>query len=273
MSESLRDLLRVEPGGMVDLAGFATDETPLINGKDEAKDGLDDMEDRLFDLHEMLFAESDRSLLLVLQGMDASGKNGTIKHVVRLVNPAGVRVASFTEPTEEELEHEFLWRIRRELPGPGVLGVFNRSHYEDALVPIAERHDDAQKQIEEIVEFEKELASTGTTVVKVFPHISYDEQRRRFLRRLRRDDKRWKFSESDLETRRRWTDHQSAYGQILSATHTEEAPWFIVPADHKWYRNWAVARILIETMEAMNLAHPQPDLDLEDLRARLEPPL
>lgn len=273
----LRERFRVRPlHGVVNLAGYSTDDTPFIDSKSDAKDALeDDLPERLFDAHELLFAEADRSLLLILQGTDCSGKNGTIKHVVIHMNPAGVRTASFTEPTEEEKEHHFLWRYRRSLPGPGQLGVFDRSHYEDVLEPqVSGRLDDdaIAERIDEINQFEREIVDGGTVIVKCLLHISYDEQRERFLRRLRRDDKRWKFASDDIETRRRWNEYQMAYGDAVVATNTDHAPWYIIPADHKWYRNWSIAHLLLGTLDEMGLAYPQPDFDLEKLRDQLEPP-
>lgn len=264
---------QVGDDGFFNLAAHKPDATRHIDGKSEAKEGLAEAGDELFDWHEKLFAEGERSLLLVLQGTDASGKNGTIKHVVRLVNPAGVRISSFTEPTEEEQEHHFLWRIRKGLPGPGVLGVFDRSHYEDVLVPMAEQTlpaEDIEQRFKDIIEFEQELTDGGMTVVKCLLHLSYDEQRERFLRRLRRDDKQWKFNNADLETRRYWDAYQAAYGEMVAKTSTSEAPWYVIPSDHKWYRNWAIARLLIEVLEDMNPDYPQTDLDVEALRAQLE---
>ncbi len=277
MSDRLLERLvaPVDEDGAFTLAGFPTGTTPGVDGKDEAKDGLDGMADPLFDLHELLYAEKRRAILLVLQGTDASGKNGTIKHVVRLVNPAGVNVSTFDEPTEEERSHHFLWRIEKGVPEPGELGVFNRSHYEDVLVPFVHGEidtDQRDQRIDEILEFEKRLVDRDVTIIKCLLHLGYDEQRRRFLRRLRRDDKRWKFDPGDLDTRTRWDDFQLAYGETVAATSPDWAPWYIIPADHKWYRNWAIATLLVETMEAMNLAYPQPDLDVDDLRNRLEPP-
>ena len=262
--------------GVVNLAGHDPAITPFVDGKHSAKDELyGDFTERLFDLHELLFANEERSVLLVLQGLDCSGKNGTIKHVVIAMNPAGVRTASFVQPTEEEQEHHFLWRIRREVPAPGQLGVFDRSHYEDAIVPLALDQigqDELDSRIAEINQFESELTEQGTVILKCMLHISYDEQRERFLRRLRRDDKRWKFDPADIDTRRRWNDFQAAYGRVVGATATEHAPWYIIPADHKWYRNWVIAKLLIETFESMGMAYPQPDYDLEALRAELEAP-
>jgi len=272
----VRGEFRAEPrDGIVNLAGYDPSATPFVDDEDDADDELDEMREQLFDLHEMMFAAEDRRVLLVLQGPDCSGKNGTIKHVVIAMNPAGVRVASFAEPTEEELDHHFLWRYRRELPRLGRLGVFNRSYYEDVLVPAVSGDPDGDVDIDarlgDIVDFERELLD-DTVVVKCFLHISYDEQRRRFLRRLDRDDKRWKFDPADLESRRHWNEAQVAYGTTIAATSVDDAPWYIIPADHKWYRNWAIARILVETFRSMNLKYPQPDLDVEALRAALQPP-
>ncbi len=276
MSDQVRDEFRAPTDGEpFTLAGYVSDATPYVSSKSDAKDELEDMGDRLFDLHELLFANAERSLLLVLQGTDASGKNGTIKHVVRRVNPAGVRIASFTEPTEEEKEHHFLWRIRQQVPEPGVMGVFDRSHYEDVLVPLAEGTESDETiddRFDDILQFEEELTDNGVIVVKCLLHISYDEQRERFLRRLRRHDKRWKFNEADLETRRHWDDYVAAYGEVVSRTSTPRAPWYVIPSDHKWYRNWAIARLLIETLEELHMEYPEPDLDLEALRTALEPP-
>lgn len=270
---TVRELLVAKPvEGTLTLDSYPTDATPLVDGKSQAKDDLEEMGDRLFDLHELMFANRQTGLLLVLQGTDASGKNGTIKHVINRVNPAGVSVTEFGPPTEEELEHHFLWRIRPRLPEPGTLGVFARSHYEDLIVPIAEGsedEDEIESRYSDIAKMESELTSQGIHVVKCLLNISYDEQRDRLLRRLRRDDKRWKFEEGDIETRRKWDAYQLARGQMIARTSTEEAPWYIIPADHKWYRNWAIARLLVEVLEEMDLAYPQPDLDLDALREAL----
>lgn len=262
--------------GYVNLAGYDSGDTPFEDDEDDAEDELEDeMHELLFDAHELVFAEKEQSVLLVLQGLDCSGKNGTIKHVVIAMNPAGVRMASFVKPTNKEEKQHFLDRIRSEVPRPGQLGVFDRSHYEDVIVPMAlgtESEDTITKRIAEINEFEAELVANGTTIVKCMLHISFDEQRERFLRRLRRDDKRWKFSEADLETRRHWNDFQAAYGNVLAQTTNDTAPWYVIPADHKWYRNWVIAKLLLATFDSMGAAYPQPDFDLDALRARLEPP-
>lgn len=270
---SVRTHFRAQPiDGTLTLDSYDPAATPFVDGKSEAKSELDEMSDPLFDLHELMFANETHGVLLVLQGTDASGKNGTIKHVINRVNPAGVSVTEFGPPTEEELEHHFLWRIKRNVPALGHLGVFARSHYEDVIVPLAERHEDVDvdERIDDILEFESELTSAGIVVVKVLLNLSYDEQRERFLRRLRRHDKRWKFNEADLETRRKWDAYQMARGEVVARTTTKEEPWHIVPADNKWYRNWAIARILIETFEEMDLSYPEPELDLDALREALD---
>lgn len=262
--------------GYVNLAGYDPTETPYMNDEDDAEDELeDDLHEELFDAHELVFAENRQSVLLVLQGLDCSGKNGTIKHVAIAMNPAGVRTVSFGPPTEEEAKQHFLDRVRPQAPEPGELVVFDRSHYEDVIVPIAlgtEDDDTISERIDEINAFEAEMVEAGTVIVKCMLHISFDEQRERFLRRLRRDDKRWKFAEADLETRRHWNAFQTAYGDVLAKTSTDTAPWYVIPADHKWYRNWIIAKLLLATFDSMGAAYPQPDFDLDDLRSRLEPP-
>ncbi|NNC42506.1 MAG: polyphosphate kinase 2 family protein [Acidimicrobiia bacterium] len=273
---SIRDDLRSPVDATaLNMAAFPTDSHPGVDSEDDARDEMEGMREQLFDLHEMMFAGEEQRVLLVLQGLDASGKNGTIKHVVGLLNPAGVSVASFTEPTGEEKQQHFLERVSSRVPDPGSLGVFDRSHYEDLLVPLAtgsETHDVLDRRFQEVIDFERDLIDGGTVVVKCVLHISYDEQRRRFLRRLRRDDKRWKFAESDLDTRKLWDEYQAAYGEVVARTSRPGAPWYIVPSDHKWYRNWAIARILLETFRDMDLAYPQPALDVEALILRLQPP-
>lgn len=270
---SLRKLLRADPvDGTLTLDSYPTNATPNVDGKGSAKDELDELGDLLFDQHELMFANESTGLLLVLQGTDASGKNGTIKHVINRVNPAGVSVTEFGPPTEEERRHHFLWRIEKAVPQLGTLGVFARSHYEDLIVPLAEQEEDVDvdTRFGDVESFEADLAASNITVVKCLLNLSYAEQRRRFLRRLRRDDKRWKFDTADLETRRKWDAYQMARGEVVARTNYDDAPWYIIPADHKWYRNWAIATILLETLEDMHLSYPQPDLDLYALREALD---
>ncbi len=207
-----------------------------------------------------LWAQSTQSLLLVLQGIDASGKDGTIKHVFRGVNPQGVRVTSFKVPTPIEAAHDFLWRVHQAVPRAGEVGIFNRSHYEDVIVPRV--HGTLPEEIrraryDHIVGFEGLLAHGGTSVVKVLLHISSEEQDRRFTERMESPDKRWKLEPADFLERRSWTAYQEAYEEVLARTSTEVAPWYVVPADHKWFRNWVVGEILLHVLLAMDPRYPE----------------
>ncbi|MHB8438746.1 MAG: PPK2 family polyphosphate kinase [Acidimicrobiales bacterium] len=216
---------------------------------------------RLAELQDRLWAESSRAVLVVLQGTDASGKDGTVKHVFTGVNPQGVRVVSFKEPSTREASHDFLWRVHAHAPGAGEIAIFNRSHYEDVLVArvhglVAEhvwraRYDD-------IAAFEKLLEGAGTAIVKLFLHVSYEEQGRRLQARLDEPDKRWKLRQSDFAERERWADYESAYEDAITATTTRHAPWYVVPADHKWYRNWAVSEILVRVLDKLDPRYPEP---------------
>jgi len=229
--------------------------------------------DRLYVLQERLYAEGKRSLLLVLQGTDTSGKDGTVSHVIRAMNPQGCKITSFKEPTAEEKRHGFLWRIRRALPLPGYVGVFNRSHYEE--VGIVRVHNLVPPSVwrtryETINNFEREVARRGTTIVKVFLHISFEEQTRRLLARLDDPTKRWKFDAKDVAERDYCTDYVAAYSEAIGRCSTNVAPWFVVPADNKWYRNWAVARLLIEALKEMDPQYPEPTLPIKQLKARIK---
>jgi PPK2 family polyphosphate:nucleotide phosphotransferase len=271
------DLLRV-PDGPVDLGALDPRATPGFDGgKAAGKAALADLGSRLSDLQERLHAEGvgggARSLLLVLQGMDTSGKGGVLRHVIGQVDPQGCEIASFKAPTREELAHDFLWRIRRRLPGPGKLGVFDRSHYEDVLV--VRVHDRVprstwSRRYATINRFEARLAAGGVRVVKVFLHLSKEEQRQRLLARLDDPTKHWKFNPRDVDERAFWADYQAAYAAALERCNTDSAPWYRVPADRKWYRNWAIANLLVEQLEDMKLEWPAGDFDVEAQRARLE---
>jgi PPK2 family polyphosphate:nucleotide phosphotransferase len=273
-TQDLRERYRVGSGHGNVLPGIAPGSTDGISAH-KARAVLPELVAELGTLQERLWAERRRSLLVVLQGMDTSGKDGTVKHVLGAMNPGGTEVANFKAPTPEELRHDFLWRVRKELPEAGEVTVFNRSHYEDVVaVRVWELAPEStwRPRFDRINAFEQELVGSGTRVVKLFLHISYDEQRRRLLERLRRPDKRWKFDEADLEARLRWTAFQNAYEEALSRCSTSHAPWYVIPADHKWYRNWLVAGILREELREMDPRYPQPDLDVEDLERRLAPP-
>ena len=264
MSDAESDRWRVKPGRPVDLADFDPGSTAGAPGARPATEAtVPALVEQLADLQDRLWAESKRSLLVVLQALDAAGKDGTIKHVFRGVNPQGTRVVSFKEPTHLELEHDFLWRVHRAVPRAGEIGIFNRSHYEDVLiarvhglVPEAVWH--ARYGI--INSFETLLDHGGTTVVKLFLHISKDEQRKRFDARLREPKKRWKFRPADLTEREYWDEYQRAYADAISKTSTDRAPWYVVPANHKWYRNWVVSTILIDTLRRLDPHYPEPSV-------------
>jgi len=276
---SLTSVLRLTPGDPVDLDALPTRTTPGVEDRDAGKAGLADVQDRLGDLQTRLYAEgrggSPRRVLLLLQGMDTSGKGGTVKRVAGAMDPSGVRVFGFAAPDEQERAEHFLARVRRALPRAGTVGVFDRSHYEDVLVPRVEGlvpEPVWRGRYAEIRDFEAELVEGGTTLVKVFLHLSYDEQRRRLLARLDDPDKHWKFDPSDVAARRRWPDYREAYAEAMQECATLAAPWHVVPADRKWYARFAVATLLAEAMTAMHPRLPRPDLDVAALREALQPP-
>ncbi|MEV4627753.1 PPK2 family polyphosphate kinase [Micromonospora sp. NPDC049523] len=284
---SVRDLLRVPAGGTgFDLGAIHPRTTPGLpragvvgtDPKAWARARVQEIGVELGRQQEMLFASakvdpaSGRRLLLVLQAMDAGGKDGTIRRVAGTMNPLGLQIRSFGRPTEKELSHHFLWRIRRALPTPGYVGVFNRSHYEDVLVPRVESlvpEHTWRARYDEINEFEQELADGGVTLLKVFLHISYDEQLERLRSRLDDPEKHWKYEPADVDTRARWADYQAAYAEALARCSTSGSPWFVVPANRKWYRDWAVASLLRETFAGMHLTYPAPRFDVDRERRRL----
>jgi PPK2 family polyphosphate:nucleotide phosphotransferase len=258
----------LEPGTKVHLAAIDPGSTvgaPGDGDKASAKEPTRELRHRLRELQGRLWAERGQALLVVLQAMDAGGKDGTIKHVFKGVNPQGTKVTSFKQPTEDELEHDFLWRVHKVTPAKGEIGIFNRSHYEDVLV--VRVHDLVPEHVwrarfDTINHFEDGLAQAGTRIVKVFLHISKEEQARRLRRRLERPDKRWKLRTADLEERKYWDDYQHAYEDALAATTSPTAPWYVVPADQKWFRNWAALQILVATLEDMDPQFPEPAEDL-----------
>ncbi|MDY0892078.1 PPK2 family polyphosphate kinase [Frigoribacterium sp. CFBP9030] len=262
----------------VDLAAIDPSSTPGFAGdKQYAAQSLESGRDTLGDLQERFFASSRHggdkgSVLLVLQGMDTAGKGGIVRHVVGAVDPQGVAHHAFKTPTEEELAHDFLWRVRRELPGPGMIGVFDRSHYEDVLIGKVRRlasPEEVEGRYDDIVEFERELAEAGTTVVKVMLHISSDEQKSRLRERLDRPEKNWKYNPGDLDERLLWDDYQEAYQTAIRRTSTDSAPWYVVPADRKWYARVAVQRLLIDALAARRPEWPSAEFDVELEKTRL----
>jgi PPK2 family polyphosphate:nucleotide phosphotransferase len=274
---TMSEILRVPAGG-VDVRAIDTRATPAAEGggKRKAEALYEELAARLGDLQEMLYAEGrsggSRSVLLVLQGLDTSGKSGTIKHVLGQVDPQGVRISAFKAPTAEEKRHDFLWRIRRQLPAPGMIGVFDRSHYEDVLV--VRVRDLAPKstwsrRYDTINRFEERLSASGTTIVKCFLHISFDEWCERQLARLDEPTKHWKFNPGDLDDAARWDDYLDAYNDALARCDTDAAPWFAIPADHKWHRNLAVTRLLVEHLDTLNLSWPAGTFDVDEQRRRV----
>jgi PPK2 family polyphosphate:nucleotide phosphotransferase len=274
---TISEALRLPPGP-VDLTRIDTRAKPGFDGgKADGKKALAALAPELAELQEKLFAlgytGSRQRVLLVLQGMDTSGKGGVLSHTVGLMDVSGLALRTFKKPTEEELAHDFLWRVERALPQPGQIGIFDRSHYEDVLV--AKVHELAEPaEIEQrygaINVFEKKLTDTGTTVIKCMLHISADEQRERLLARLDDPTKQWKFKPGDVDERARWADYRAAYETALERCNTANAPWFVVPSDRKWYRNWAIAQLLLESLRVLDLDWPEPSYDVAEQRARLE---
>jgi PPK2 family polyphosphate:nucleotide phosphotransferase len=268
------DTLRLAPGP-VDLRGIETDAAPGYRGnKKSGEADLAAIGEELADLQERLFASKDSggSILLVLQGMDTSGKGGTLQHTVGLVDPQGVKITSFKGPTKEELAHDFLWRIHKALPGPGLIGVFDRSHYEDVLIArvreLAPR-EEIERRYGAINDFEAELVASGCTLIKCMLHISPEEQKERLLARLDDPTKHWKYNPNDVAERARWADYRAAYEIALERNNTEVAPWHVIPADKKWYRNLAIGNLLLETLRGMGLQWPVADFDVAAERQRL----
>lgn len=261
------DTHRVHPDHPVDLSRLSTRGKDFHDDRQAAEREFRELRAEFIDWQVRLYAEGKQSLLLVLQAMDAGGKDGTIRHCTKGVNPQGVRVASFKKPSSEELSHDFLWRIHHHTPAKGMIGVFNRSHYEDVLVVRVHNYVPVtvwQPRYELINQFEENLVAAGTTIVKVFLHISKDEQKERFQDRLNEPDKHWKFDRDDLNIRLLWDEYQLAFQDMLNRCSTDYAPWYVIPGDQKWYRNLAVMRILVDTMRQMNPQYPESE-DLSDV--------
>ena len=266
--QDLARATRIPPGSKVDLDAHPPDARLGLRGEKTARERTAKRAKRMADLATMLMAEHKRAVLVVLQGMDASGKDGTVKHCLGGLNPMSVRVAGFKAPNSTELAHDFLWRIHQVLPQRGEIGIFNRSHYEDVLVVRVEELVPKQvwkKRYAAINAFEQHLANEGTTVVKLFLNISEDEQAKRFRERLSDRTKNWKFSPDDLAKRTRWDDYMTAYRAMLERTSTDQAPWHIVPADHKWVRDAVVTEVLTQTLEGLDLKWPELAPELKAL--------
>ena len=275
ISQSLR--LPRGPVSMADLDPSATPGYPG-KGKEDAPALTEALGPQVSDLQEMLYAsgrsnpETAPRVLVVLQGMDTSGKGGVIRHAMGLVDPQGIDLTAFKAPTEEERKHDYLWRIRNALPGAGKIGIFDRSHYEDVLVVRVESlvpEDVWSKRYDEINAFEAELAAGGTRIVKCMLNVSSDEQRARLAERLEDPTKYWKYNPGDVDARKKWPAYMEAYEALLEKCNTDAAPWYVIPADRKWYRNWAVAELLRETLAGMPLSWPAAEFDVEVEKARV----
>lgn len=277
MAKTLGDVLKV-PSGAFDLSSYDSKDTPGFDGvKGDAPALMAKSGAKLADLQERLFAggrsdTSTRSVVLLLQGMDTSGKGGIVTHVVGLVNPSGVKITSFKKPSKEELAHDFLWRIEKALPESGIIGIFDRSHYEDVLIGRVRKladDDEIERRYGAINDFEAAYVETGGTIIKCFLHINPDDQKERLAARLDDPTKYWKYNPGDLDERALWPGYETAYEIALERSSTDEAPWFIVPSGRKWYRNWAIAQLLLETLQALDLQWPAAEFDVEAEKARL----
>lgn len=260
---------RVAPGDKINLRCWDPNDKSKFDGnKLQAQKRLEELNYELEALQELLYAEHKHRVLVVLQAMDTGGKDGTIRHVFEGVNPQGVKVASFKVPTREELDHDYLWRVHKQTPGKGEIVIFNRSHYEDVLV--VRVHKLVPKEAwalryEQINEFERLLYEEGTTILKFFLHIDLKEQKERLQARLDDPNKQWKFSLGDLEERKLWPEYTKAYEDVLNKTSTKWAPWYIVPANRKWYRNLVVASIMVDALKRLDMSYPQPEDDLSQV--------
>lgn len=255
----------VKPGSKLILSHFDPDDTSNYEktgqGKEKAKAVTEKLTSKLSELQERLYANGNRALLIVLQGMDTSGKDGTIKSVMSGVNPQGCKVVTFKTPSSEELGHDFLWRVHQKAPAKGQIGIFNRSHYEDVLITrvhglISDKV--VTQRFNQIREFEELLSESGTVILKFFLHISKNEQKKRLEERINNPEKRWKFNDEDLEERKLWKNYIEAFETMMAATSTDQSPWYIIPANHKWYRNLLIADHIVSALEDMKLKTPSP---------------
>lgn len=261
----------VKPGDKVDLAKIDSGERTLFQGggKDDFEPQFDELQDQLQTLQKKLYAQNKHRILVVMQAMDTGGKDGCIKHVFSRIDPQGIHVYSFKKPSAEELAHDFLWRVHPKVPSTGQLVIFNRSHYEDIVAVRVKKlfPDEVWKRRQRhVAEFERMLAEEGTTIVKIFLHISKDEQKRRLQSRIDNPAKHWKIHPDDLTDRARWSDFMTAYEEVIGKTSTDQAPWYVVPADRKWYRNLCVARIMLDTLKKLEMEFPPIDWDPKALK-------
>ena len=279
----------VKEGSNLDLRKHATDFTGDYTDKKHAVEDLEENVEKLRKLQDVLYADDSQSLLIIFQAMDAAGKDGAIEHVMSGVNPQGCHVVSFKQPSSEERDHDYLWRCQKNLPGRGMIGIFNRSHYEEVLVvrvhpeilqgsplPAAVRNDKNiwKKRFEHIRDWEQHLSENGTQILKFFLNVSKDEQKQRFLDRINEPEKNWKFAMGDVKERAHWDNYMKAYTDALSATSTKAAPWYVIPADKKWFTRLAVSEIIVKKLESMDLHYPvvteQHKIELAEAKKMLE---
>ncbi|HSH03990.1 MAG TPA: polyphosphate kinase 2 family protein [Anaerolineae bacterium] len=259
---------RLTPNQPLKLDDIDPDGKEIFDDRDRAEAEFEQMRDQIIELQYRLYAENKQSLLIVFQAMDAGGKDGAIRHLTKGINPQGVHVASFKAPSKEELAHDFLWRIHQQTPAKGKIGIFNRSHYEDVLIV---RVDNLvpetvwRPRYQHINNFERLLHDNGTRILKFYLHISKKEQKERFQSRLDEPHKNWKFAREDLNKRQQWTDYMVAYEEMLNQCTTDYAPWYVIPADQKWYRNYAIAKIVLNTLQEMNPQYPPPEDNLDQI--------
>lgn len=259
----------VPPHSKVRLSHVKAGDSGHYRNKDEASPDLEHNRQRLDEMQELLTADSRYSILVVLQGMDTAGKDGTVRHIFTGVNPEACNVTPFKVPTAFEKAHDYLWRAHRAVPAAGTIGIFNRSHYEDVLVPRVHKQlpaDVIRRRLKEIVEFEQILADNHVVILKFFLHITREEQTSRLESRLADPDKHWKISESDFQERAFWSEYQKAYEDAISATSRHHAPWFIIPANHKWFRNVAISSIMVDAMKGLKMKYPKASFDIRKVK-------
>jgi PPK2 family polyphosphate:nucleotide phosphotransferase len=265
--ESIVKRYLVSPGTKVRLSDWDPDDKSAFKGdKEQGRIEIEKLNHRLEELQELLYAEHKHKVLVILQAMDTGGKDGAIRHVFEGVNPQGTRVANFKEPSEEELDHDYLWRVHKQVPGKGELTIFNRSHYEEVLIVRVHKLvpvETWKQRYDQINAFEQMLVENGTTILKFYLHIDQDEQKKRLQARLDEPSKHWKFRLGDLEERKLWPDYMQAYEDMLNKTSSETAPWYIIPANRKWYRDLVISSVLVETLEGLKMRFPEPEEDLE----------
>jgi PPK2 family polyphosphate:nucleotide phosphotransferase len=269
MTVSFSKQLIVPAGGKVKLSKYDPEDTLGWDKGHKMKASLEKAIEKLDKLQYLLYAEKKHALLIVLQGIDAAGKDGTIRHVMSGVNPQGCKVTSFKKPTEEELEHDFLWRVHKAMPEIGDIGIFNRSHYEDVLV--VRVHNLVPKSVwsrryDQINDFERMLYENNVVILKFFLHISKEEQKERFQQRIDDPDRRWKISEADFDERKYWADYTAAFEEMLTRCNAHHAPWYIIPSNKKWFRNLAVSHVIVETLENLKMKFPKPTVDIKKLK-------